>query len=33
MPIDARLLFNFISGHEPTGESAYDIYKALGYPG
>ena len=33
MAIDARLLFNFISGHEPTGESAYDIYKALGYPG
>ena len=33
MAIDARLLFNFISGHEATGESAYDIYKALGYPG
>ena len=33
MAIDARLLFNFISGHEATGESAYDIYRSLGYPG
>ena len=33
MNIDERILFNFISGHEPSGESAYDIWKSLGNEG
>ena len=33
MNIEPRLLFNFINGHEETGESAYDIWKSLGNDG